>query len=562
MVDLRPYFAFYCVRLYHHWQMFSIKRNLGKWLLLAAGVVVTFDLLNPWLKKYDYGAGYPLLALLVMIVGALAVWHWRSEARRAVWLEVLVVIGLVLAAFALGSSEFWGIGFSDYLAMSLALVGYYFLATAKDLPRIGHLVAVVGGVAAVLGFVFYFSFDEVRMFGPFFNKDSHAHTWPNAFALFLLMVWPFVLTLERRVVRVILLAVVLAALVLTFSRGALIAFGGQAVLMLILWRGKAAWKELIAVVVLVGLLIVGANELRARNFAVESIEEKVEFAADEGDQSKDDRLVFWRGAYDLALEKPILGHGPFSFRQAYAPHQEELLQSADHPHNFFLKLAAEYGVLFMLVWVVLLLELLWRFWRGEKDSEAKVLFVAAAGGLAHNLIDYNLNFLANLTLLILCLGYLRAKFPMKGFGRGLAVKVLAILLGLLAFYDSSMQAVALIEPRAEKFLLYPREETRSEELYNLGLASEAIALNPLNEFKYYVLDLQKGGDFERAIPLLEEYFVKVKFNENFTAYSDNVEYAAMLIDEIVERDASYDWLLDRKAEMWEDARHARKFKQL
>lgn len=526
------------------------------------GAIVALDLLNPWLKKYDYGAGYPLLALLMIAVAVWAVWLWRDERRRALWLAVLIVGGVVLAGASWVSSEFWNLGFSDFLAMSGALIGYYFLATARKLPRIDHLLVAAGFAAVIVGFVLYLSFDEVRMIGPFFNKNSHAHTWPNAFALFLLMVWPFGLLLKKRVARVIFLASALSALVLTFSRGALIAFAGQAVLLLLLWRGRAAWKELIAVVVLVGMLIVGGNELRARNFAVESLGEKVEFAADEGDQSKDDRLVFWQGAYDLALEKPWFGHGPFSFRQAYAPHQKELLQSADHPHNFFLKLAAEYGGLFMLVWLVILAELLWRFWRGEKDMEAKVLFVAAAGGLAHNLVDYNLNFLVNLVLLVLCLGYLRAKFPLGGGNRGLAVKVVAIVLGLLAFYDCTLQAVSLIEPRAKDFLLYPRGETRSEEMYNLGLAEEAIKLNPLNEFKYYWLAVEQGGNYERTIPLLEKYFRKVKYNENFTAYSENVEYAAKLIEAIVARDSGYEWLLDKKKEMWKDAWHARKFQEL
>lgn len=550
--------------------MFSIKQNVGKWLFWAGSGLLLFDLLNPWLKKYDYGAGYPVLALFVVVLAGVAVWRLRVLEKRMVTVEVAVLIGLVAAVISWWWSGAFAVGFSDFLAMSGALIGYLLLARSDlRVEKVAKVVVVAVLIACAIGFGLYLGFDELRMFGPFFNKDSHAHTWPNAFALFLLLSWPFLLFVKKRFWRTFFVVVALSALWLTFSRGALIAFGGQLVLLVILFR-SVKWREMAVVAVLVLALVSGVNGLRGLNFEVESAAEKASFEADEGKQSTSDRVAFWQGAVDLSLEKPLFGYGPFSFRQAYAGKQTELLQTADHPHNFFLKLAAEYGLIFLMVWLFILFELLWRFWRGEKDLEAKVLFVAAAGGLAHNLIDYNLNFLSNLALLVLCLGLLRAKFRSGKLGRNVAVKVAAILFALLAVYDVGMQFAALKKPELARYLLYPREqyvslernELSSEARYELGLAEEAIALNPLNEFKYYLLAVEQGGDYQRVIPLLEQYFVKVKFNENFTAYSENVEYAAKLIEAIVARDSSYGWLLDKKEEMWKDALHARKFQQL
>jgi len=55
-----------------------------------------------------------------------------------------------------------------------------------------------------------------------------------------------------------------------------------------------------------------------------------------------DRLVLWKRAAAMIYDRPFLGFGPGAFADA--------LPAAGNAHHFFLQTAAEYGVLFVLVW--------------------------------------------------------------------------------------------------------------------------------------------------------------------------------------------------------------------
>lgn len=557
-------------------------KNLPYWGL---SLIWLFSLLNPVLKKFDYGAGYPVVVIFALFVGVLALFWWK-EKRDGGW-EMLAGLGFLLLLFISWLfSEAWGIGFSDYLAYSSAVCLYLLLGFRGELEwRDKFLRTVIFGssVAVLIGFLFYIFRDEVRMIGPFFNKLTHAHTWPNAFALFLILTWPLGFLLQKRGWRIAYFSFTLAALMLSFSRGAMIVLAGQLVLCAIFLHIR--WKEVGLVAVATLLIFIGTNQLRAFNFPVLEVEEKVEFSAEEGALSADDRLVFWQGAMDLAGEKPLLGWGPYSFRSAYAGIQKELLQSADHPHNLFLKMAAEYGLPAMLLFVLLLLGNVRAMVLRRKERVVVVLAVAVLGSYAHNLIDYNLNFLANLLLLVVFMALIRGKSshktPKGGKAGFLWVKVLAVLLALMAVYDAGLQVL-----QARDYLLYPRsghlqaqefskEISRNQlsaEAY-FGLAIEkcengencreelekAITLNPLNEFKYYRAYLQyvDAAYLDKSLELLDKYFSYVKFNRQFTAYTSNVEEAAALIDLIVKEDPEKKWLLEKKKEMLADAAHAR-----
>src|SRR6185295_13667108 len=102
-----------------------------------------------------------------------------------------------------------------------------------------------------------------------------------------------------------------------------------------------------------------------------------------------EREDFWHQAIALAQEKPLLGWGPYSFRFIQPHVQKSVLATSDHPHNVFLKYAAERGVpaaLFLLVIVA------WALLAGIRSSKKsndgsvpiKIFFVVGvAGVIAH-----------------------------------------------------------------------------------------------------------------------------------------------------------------------------------
>lgn len=291
-------------------------------------------------------------------------------------------------------------------------------------------------IACLMGIVVYVCQPVNRFVGSFLDPRFHTDYWPNAWAQFLLLAWPLVLVLPvpsrswGRIVRALILGTLTGFLLLSYSRGGLIAFGGQIVLLLLLEfltharspallvhrvreRGPSFLLEAIAVAVVAGSIFVGVNAVRSHVHDVQSVVEKVTFTSSEGASSITERAQFWGQAWALALERPLLGWGPYSFRFVQPHLQQEVLATSDHPHNVFLKFAAERGLpaaFFFLVIVFLpfLFAAPWR--RGRMDPEGDGLRVAAVlsigGVLAHNLIDYNLQFVGIALPFWILLGFL------------------------------------------------------------------------------------------------------------------------------------------------------------
>ena len=112
------------------------------------------------------------------------------------------------------------------------------------------------------------------------------------------------------------------------------------------------------------------------------------------------------------------------------------------------------------------------------------------------------------------------------------------------------------------------------------LIAQAIQLNPMNDFSYYVDYLRPLADrdlvntfevlpgrysvyymIDKAITLLEIYFEYVENNVHFTAYTPNVESAAELVDMIVKSypldESQKQNLLNKKEKMLETAKKLR-----
>lgn len=589
---------------------------IGIWLLAV---------FNPFFKKYDYGSELPLVVFLALISFGLVIAFWKQKRESAEiekWSLTLFML-LVIVAFIFSGAK--NIGFSEVMALLAAGNIYMTLAYLDDKEsgwqeKFLKILAVAGFFAAVVGFIGYFTFDEVRMFGPFLNKLNHAHTWPNAFALFLLMVWPIVLTYWPWKWRKLAIVVVLSALLLTFSRGAILVAAGQIVLLGLYFRKHIPWRETIMIGLIVPAVFFGAGHIRGLYLPVVTVEDKVSFNSHEKDLSKSERITFWQGAVELAREKPLTGWGPFSFRQAYSPKQGDLLESADHPHNLFLKLAAEYGFPALTAFIFFLGAVIFtfasRFGKTDHQKTAYLIFVALAGAVAHNLIDYNLNFLATLLLFFLLLAIGRSLLIIKTEkSKSITPLLFGVLLAIFALYEGGVQALNLTatENIFMKYSLFPRahylqsaEGLIADKNYDFALdaldkyekwnkidgelyylraraycetgesdlclqnITNAIELNGLNEIRYYTLYWQyaepDGIMAEQTLKILEDYFYYVEHNTHFTAYSQNVEAAAELIEVLVKTT----WmdqhlaneLAEKKIKMLSDAEHARNNKPL
>ncbi len=621
--------------------------------LLAISAFWLIDLLNPVFKKYDYGAEFPLVLVFGVLLLILAIVEFKkARENNPVEKLFLLLFGLfVILSFVFSQTR--NVGFSEVLAFLTMIMLYLIYAGQKIdwMEKFLKVVKIGAGIAVILAFVLYFWKEEPRMVGPFFNILYHANVWPNAFALFLVMVWPLFIIYKKEksiavyVYKFLALAFVLSALFMTFSRGALIVFVGQLILFGIYFIRRINIKTVLLIIltgILVAGIFVGTEKLRSLNHKVIDVENRLTFSGDEGLTSKQERMDFWKGAMELIKEKPVFGWGPFSFRYAYNPIQKTLLGNSDHPHNIFLKIGAENGLIALFAFLAFLFAIFIiaakRFWKLEQSKKdlTLILGVSVSGAFAHNLIDYNFNFYANFLLLFIFLIFIRSLLVQKTQKKkNYLALILVIPIAILSLYEGSLLTLDKVAtpPQNFSFLDYsffPRNSylakadkalnsddfkgalnalnkqislnpldsqawhlkgvifcnpEYSTYAYNYiecnDLIAQAIQLNPMNDFSYYVDYLRPLADrnlihtfdvlpgrysvyytINKALALLDIYFDYVENNVHFTAYTPNVESAAQLVDMIVKNgypsdEAQKQNLLNRKGKMLQTAKKLR-----
>lgn len=112
----------------------------------------------------------------------------------------------------------------------------------------------------------------------------------------------------------------------------------------------------------------------------------------------------------MMRDRPFFGFGPDSFQFTFPKYQSDMLAISSHPHNMFLKMGVESGVLavallagfFVLAAVVVLRDI--RLVKPSRVSLTVTLSFSVMGGFFHNMLDYNLNFIANALIFWVFLG--------------------------------------------------------------------------------------------------------------------------------------------------------------
>ena len=198
------------------------------------------------------------------------------------------------------------------------------------------------------------------------------------------------------------------ACVATFSKGALL-LGLPVGLALVLiggaWRSRRKWPLWL----FGGLAAAGASGLLTL-FRTERFADLLNFRTG----TSFVRLKLWRGAWQMALDHPLLGVGPDNFLYAYRTRYvlpsawEEL--GLSHPHNLGLDLWTRLGLLGVLAGAWALIAGWLRGWRLFKAGAAEVwpialgLLAALAATVAHGLIDNSLFLLDLMGVFMMTLG--------------------------------------------------------------------------------------------------------------------------------------------------------------
>ncbi len=440
------------------------------------------------------------------------------------WWTGLAFILLTLLSFVFSLTKNYGLD-EVMTAFSLFLLFVWSARTAARDPsfvsRFMRWISVALLIACGVGILVYVFQPVSRFVGTFFNYRFQTDYWPNAWAEEVLLLWPILVwvlfgrkqgerTVKSDALKSVVIGLVIGCLLLSYSRGGFIAFAGQlslfAFLMLLsakrdsLQKKRVLLSSLIVCVVALGVFL-ETNQVRSQLHQVESVTRKVTFSSDEGASSISERAQFWKQAASLTIERPLFGWGPYSFRFVQPHLQRSILATSDHPHNVFLKLAVERGVpaavcFLLIVLSVLFIALRRAFRRSITFQERTMiitLVVSVAGVIAHNLIDFNLQFVGIALPLWMVFAFLTAqrnapatnsKFPVT------AEIILSIVLlaaagceGTFLVYSSlARKAEAAGDlPRALELYemtdnaLFPRDQwlSRGVILLSLGKVAEA-----------------------------------------------------------------------------------------
>lgn len=559
--------------------MQRVRRLLG--VVYISGVLAA-SLLFLDASKYDtadrvwmslaLGVGIVLLPLL-----------FGFEGLRRTPLMTSALTGWIMwTGVALVFSHTKNYGFTEVVVLAFAaLLGICVIGLERvHRKKLLAVVMVIAVLASLYGFWYFPTHKEPRMAGFFLDAFDVRHFFPNAFANFLLMVWPLGLLITgawRGVKKPLTLGILLSALYFTFSRGSWIVFVLQVVALVVyevLQKKERDARKLLTVgvgtFVIAGLIIFGITQARNVNYASPSLKEKITFKNNEAATSVNERAQFWKGSLALIKEQPIVGYGPMSFRYAYPPHQPTFLALSDHPHNWFLKIGAETGVPALVFFGIFLAGILAITWQHKKDFETIIFAVAFFGGLLHNMLDYNMNFVANIVLFFLLAGFIvsmqKEVRRNEQFNKNMLLPWLIIIIAVAGLSARELYLTWQLHEgntKAYAQALAPRdyfrgEGARSEKLLNIHLSrnpldayawelkgdyARALAVDPMNHFSYYRKYLQATKnpppDFIQNLKkLLASYEPMITHNIHYTIATDNPEEAAKIYEILGDKTAA------------------------
>jgi len=364
--------------------------SVAAWRLPWA-ILVVVACLPIYQLRFSIGP-LPSTLLEVFIVIIFLRWLWSVVRERQLphvifpgkWLIVLLVvaatIGIVVAPDTRDALGVWKAFIIEPVLFYLVVVNV--MKRESDQKNMLYCLglSVIGlAVIALLQYVGAWPALE-----PWISESpkrvSSIFGYPNALGLFVAPVTGLMLgllTLSRRRISLAFVTVVtiagLVAIATSVSRGAVMGLAAS-----ILWLaivGDYKRRIVIGLLILIGLM---ALLPASRRLAVSVITGS--------DTSTDVRLALWQGTWSLLKDRPIVGAGLAGFPVVYDQYRlarhTELLQ---YPHNIFLNVWVELGLLGLLVFLWGLGKFCWQAARliryGDRGSWPTQQVIGLSSGL-------------------------------------------------------------------------------------------------------------------------------------------------------------------------------------
>ena len=383
--------------------------------LLMAFAVLAFGTVEVWSETIlQIGAALLLLWWLVLVVvhGDKEI-HWHPIGWPVMAFIAISVLQLMLGGTAY--SFLTRVALMKFLACAIIFfLAFQSFRTRQDLRTLAWFLMGFGFIVAVFGIIQNYTSQDVLYwyrpltgggtpFGPYVNR--------NDFAGFIELIAPVGICLlvfrgirrEQQIFVGVLTLVPIAALALTLSRGGIVSFFCEILLIVFIARAqRTRFQALAASVLLITALgagaWLGAGKImgRFRSAAAPEI-------------SRDRRVTMLEGAWRMFCAHHLTGAGLGTLVSVY-PKYETYYDGlvVDHVHNDYIELLAETGIaggLCGLVFLVMLLYTAQLRLREEQSPFSRAIhasgIVACSGLLVHGLVDFNFHIPANGLLFLL-----------------------------------------------------------------------------------------------------------------------------------------------------------------
>jgi O-antigen ligase len=301
------------------------------------------------------------------------------------------------------------------------------LVFVDSAARIRKLVALI----AIFGFVYAFfailqsvlspdkiyGIYEARFaapFGSFVNRHNFAAYMEMTLCVPLGLLFTGAVAKDKRLLYLTAIALMGVALLLSGSRGGLVALLAEVILLVMLTTGAGSRKTLFlkvgSAVLLIAAIVVGSVFIGG-----ESSLTRIADSAGSNDVTSD-RGHIWSVTMDVIANNMPLGAGLGAFGVAYTPHDDRSgLERVEQAHNDYLQVISDAGIIGAIIGFLLLF---WLFQVGLQAAKTENLYrrgvaIGALAGcfaiLVHSIFDFVLHttavsilFIMLMTLIVAC----------------------------------------------------------------------------------------------------------------------------------------------------------------
>jgi putative inorganic carbon (HCO3(-)) transporter len=351
-------------------KFFLNPSSLTKFSLLMLSIFLPFSISGISISVSLLFLGY----LVLCFTNRKIVFPSEPEVRNIIYLIIIFVFIMVVSTIFSSdkiSSVKRTITVAGYFIIFVGLSSFEDKNFVKKCLKIFVLLCVIHSVYAI---VQYFTGIDIvhkgyQKYSRVIGVVGHFNSLAGILGLVFPVVVSFFYFLERKkVLNLVYSIILLAGIVLTFTRGIWLGTFFAFLVLSFLFD-----KRLVFFILLFSILI----------FLIPQTKKRILSTFESGNQTT--RIYFLKETPKLVLKQFVLGYGPDSFRKVFYEHYLDFPEQGHfHPHNMYLHILFELGILGLLTFLVLfykILEWLIKVYYLSQEKFVKSLILGTIGSV-------------------------------------------------------------------------------------------------------------------------------------------------------------------------------------